>query len=521
LVEHAGLSAIFFGAFAGRRVAAHEALQLVRGNLLVLVLVSARFVGIAFLTILPLLAVAGGFAAWLLPRHDVNYYLKLRPPEFITAAIVIGVIALVTAGVLLALVVRWRWVVQVVLFQKREVGGAFADSANHTRGLRWKLTGVLFGVMLVSLGLGFTASLLGTASASVVFGALGAGQGAASLAISFGALLLLRTVIGAVCTFLGSCVDAGVFTSLYRRRLEALGIQASPPGAVEAEAARLIRGPWLAGALAVGMLAFALADAWLVLEAIPAERPISIQAHRGSHVRSPENTLAAAREAIAAGADYMETDVQLSKDDVIVVAHDSDFSRLGGVAKKVWDLTYDEIRAVPLGGGPEVSPTLEELLAETKGRIKLNIELKYYGAHQPGLAGKVMAAVRRHGMLDQVVIQSLEYEPLLEVRRLAPEVPIGYLLSFNARDPERLEVNFLSVEQNRLDRALILGAHGRGQQVYAWTVNIAGDMQRLFDLGIDGLITDQSALARKTLNEYLRRPESERAIRRVRSWLGD
>jgi glycerophosphoryl diester phosphodiesterase len=124
-------------------------------------------------------------------------------------------------------------------------------------------------------------------------------------------------------------------------------------------------------------------------------------------------------------------------------------------------------------------------------------------------------------MLDQVVIQSLEYEPLLEVRRLAPEVPIGYLLSFNARDPERLEVNFLSVEQNRLDRALILGAHGRGQQVYAWTVNIAGDMQRLFDLGIDGLITDQSALARKTLNEYLRRPESERAIRRVRSWLGD
>ena len=158
----------------------------------------------------------------------------------------------------------------------------------------------------------------------------------------------------------------------------------------------------------------------------------------------------------------------------------------------------------------------DALLAETKGRIKVNIELKYYGDHQPGLARKVVEAVRARGMLDQVVIQCLEYEPLLEVRQLAPEVPIGYLLSFNAREPSRLKVDFLSVEQKRLDRAFILQAHRRGQQVYAWTVNTAEDMQRLLDLGIDGVITDQSALARKTLDEYLSRPKAERAARRVR-----
>ena len=62
---------------------------------------------------------AGGFAARLLPQHDVNYYLKLRPPEFIAAAVVIGVVALITAAVLLSLVVRWRWVVQAVLFQRK------------------------------------------------------------------------------------------------------------------------------------------------------------------------------------------------------------------------------------------------------------------------------------------------------------------------------------------------------------------------------------------------------------------
>src|SRR5204863_9560285 len=112
---------------------------------------------------------------------------------------------------------------------------------------------------------------------------------------------------------------------------------------------------------------------------------------------------------------------------------------------------------------------------------------KYYGDHQPGLARKVIEAVQAKGMLDQVVVQCLEYEPLLEVHQLAPQVAIGYLLSFNAREPQRLDVNFLSVEQKRLNRAFIQGAHRRGQQVYAWTVNSVDDMERLFDLGIDGI----------------------------------
>ena len=169
----------------------------------------------------------------------------------------------------------------------------------------------------------------------------------------------------------------------------------------------------------------------------------------------------------------------------------------------------------------EITPTLDALLVETKGRIKVNIELKYYGNHQPGLARKVVEAVRTRGMLDQVVIQCLEYEPLLEVRRLAPEVPGGYLLSLNAREPSRLKVDFLSVEQKRLDRAFIQQAHRRGQQVYAWTVNAAEDMRRLLDLGIDGVITDEPALARKTLDEYLSRSKAERAARQVTAWLAN
>ena len=229
LIEHAGLSTIFFGAFDGRRVSSREALRLVGRHLLMLVRVSARFAAWGLLTLSPVLAVAGVFAARLLPQHDVNYYLKLRPPEFVAAVVVIGVVTLVTAAALLSLVVRWRWVVQVVLFEGREVGQAFAESATLTRGLRWKLAGVLIGVSLLSLALGFVAAVLGGACTSVVLGVMG--SDATSLAVSFGVLLLLRTIIGAVCTFLGSCVDAGVFTSLYRQRRASVGGEASLPGA--------------------------------------------------------------------------------------------------------------------------------------------------------------------------------------------------------------------------------------------------------------------------------------------------
>jgi glycerophosphoryl diester phosphodiesterase len=498
-------------------------MRVVWRHLLALVRISARFVGVGLLALLPLLIVAGGFAAWLLPKHDVNYYLKLRPPEFIVAAVAIALIAAITTAAVVMLVVRWRWVVQAVLFEQKRARDAFARSTALTKSVRWKMAGVLAGVSLFALMLGFVASLLGTASASILLRVIG--QGAVSLAIAFGLLLILRTIIGAVCTFLGACIDAGVFTSFYRSRVAVLGGHAS---LASARGAREEVPPrWLFPALAAGLLAFGVGGAWLAFAAISEVRPISIHAHRGVSTEAPENSVAAIRAAIAAGADYLETDIQVSKDGVLVVAHDSDFSRLGGVAKKVWELTYEEIRAIPLGSRSapqfrnEVTPTFDALLEETKGRIKVNIELKYYGGHQPDLARKVVEAVRAHGMLDQVVIQCLEYEPLLQVRQLAPAVPVGYLLSFNAREPSRLNVDFLSVEQNRLDRPFLRKAHQRGQQVYAWTVNTVEDLQRLFDLGIDGVITDESALARKTLDDYLGRSALERSARHVRAWLAD
>jgi glycerophosphoryl diester phosphodiesterase len=265
----------------------------------------------------------------------------------------------------------------------------------------------------------------------------------------------------------------------------------------------------------------------LAADALRNEGSILVTAHRGGHKSAPENTAAAFREAIATGADFAELDVLFSKDGVLVVTHDSDFSRMGGVAKKVWELTYAEIRNIPLGAksAPEFrnepAPTLDEVLAIARDRIRLNIELKYYGDHQPHLAERVLEAVRAQGMTRQVVIQSLEYEPLMEVRRLAPEIPVGYLMSVNARHPERLKVNFLGVEQDRLTPSFVQAAHRRGQQVHAWTVDTPPAMDRMIDLGVDGLITNEPAEALRHVRDFKGLSQSERTLRRVHAWLAD
>ena len=123
-------------------------------------------------------------------------------------------------------------------------------------------------------------------------------------------------------------------------------------------------------------------------------------------------------------------------------------------------------------------------------------------------------------MTTQAIIQCLEYEPLLEVHRLAPEIPVGYLMSINAKHPGRLKVNFL-VPLKRVDGAFIQAAHRRGQQVHVWTVDAPADMDRMIDLGADDLITNDPAEALRRVRAFEALSQAERNLRRIHAWLAD
>ena len=140
---------------------------------------------------------------------------------------------------------------------------------------------------------------------------------------------------------------------------------------------------------------------------------MQITAHRGGAGVAPENTLAAIRQAIAAGADWIEIDVQESQDGVVVVVHDSDLARVGNNPVKIWAATADELRSVYIGShfdpafSDERVPTLEEVLQTCKGKAGVNIELKYYG-HDQDLENRVIELVERFQMETEIVVMSLE-----------------------------------------------------------------------------------------------------------------
>jgi glycerophosphoryl diester phosphodiesterase len=531
LLEHAGLSVIVLGALQGKTVRVLTALRLILIQLPRLASIGMRIIGCGLLVVMPVLTVAGLFASRLLPTHDINFYLARRPPEFMTAALVIGVVAIVTLAVSAWLFVRWRLVVQTCLFDGKRGWGAFREAAILSRGVWWQLGWRCLAILALGLALASAATGLGQLVVRLVFDV---GRiGTLSLAVSLGLLLLLRTVVAAAIISIGAGIDAVVFTAYYRKRRQIVSGESTLPFSIPdamtertAPGARRVQ-VWALVVIVIGLCESEMVGLFVMLDALKHEPPIAVTAHRGGHLRAPENTVASIHEAIADGAQYAEIDVQMTKDSVLVVTHDSDFSRMAGVPKKVWDLTYSEIRAIPLGAhsAPEFrnepAPTFNELLAAARDRIKLNVELKYYGDHQPHLAERVVAAVKAQGMANQVIIQCLKYKPLQEVRRLAPEIPVGYLMSVNARKPSRLKVDFLGAEFNRVTGAFVQKAHRQGQQVHVWTVDKSESIDRVIDLGADNIITNQAAEAVRRLHEYESLTALERALRRARAWLAN
>jgi glycerophosphoryl diester phosphodiesterase len=271
----------------------------------------------------------------------------------------------------------------------------------------------------------------------------------------------------------------------------------------EREARRLVL-PIVGGVAA--MLALSFAGLLYVATRLDLERPVAVTAHRGASTAAPENTMAAFRAAMAAGADYAELDVQLTRDRRVVVLHDADLMRMGGEPRRVASSTLAELQAVDVGRrtGPafagERVPTLEDVIDEVGGRMKLNVELKY-NVRDPELAPAVVELLRRKDFLDQAVITSLDYAALREVRTLEPRLRTGHIVTAGAGDLTRSQADFLSLNAARATPLLIRRARAAGKQVHVWTVNEPDVMLRMIERGVDNVITDDPAAFARVVAE--------------------
>ncbi|MBQ3583517.1 MAG: glycerophosphodiester phosphodiesterase [Lachnospiraceae bacterium] len=237
-----------------------------------------------------------------------------------------------------------------------------------------------------------------------------------------------------------------------------------------------------------------------------------IAAHRGYSAEAPENTIPAFEAAIDNFSDYVELDVQETKDGTVIVLHDSNFKRVADVKQNVWNVDYEQIQYLDVGcwfseeyAGVTV-PTLEEVMEMAKGRLKLNIEIKLTG-HEKNLEKSVVELIEKYEMEDECVVTSFQKKALKKVKEYNEDIKTGYILHVAYGDFSGVEyVDALSVNYSFATEALINDAHNVGKEVYVWTVNEADAINDMIQKGADMIITDDPVLAKETLTSYETNP---------------
>lgn len=234
-------------------------------------------------------------------------------------------------------------------------------------------------------------------------------------------------------------------------------------------------------------------------------RGTMVMAHRGDSVSAPENTLPAFKKAIENGADAIELDVQLTKDGTVVVLHDSSLRRTTGKKKKIWEVTYDQIKNLDNGSffSKEYQfthiPTLDQTLKLCKGRAFLNIEIKRTG-HDAGIVEKTLEIIAANHYEKDCDITSMDYNTLRQIKRLNPDIYTVYTTTVGGGDLAKLTAaNAFSVEQNFVSWGFVQYMKSANKGIFVWTVNDATTINKMIDLDVDAIISNDVSLCRSLM----------------------
>ncbi len=249
---------------------------------------------------------------------------------------------------------------------------------------------------------------------------------------------------------------------------------------------------------------------------------VHVHAHQGGDHLRPGNTLLAFAFAVELGADVLELDTHLTADGVVVVIHDDTVDRTTDGTGPVASYTFDELRALdagfrwrPPGGAEDVHPfrgtgltvpSLTEVLTAFPG-VGVNLDMK---AEVPGVAEATCATIREAGREASVMVASFVDANLRRFREVCPEVAtsagpdevtsfyVFNLLGLGRWTRPSADAFQVPVRQGSIEVVtprMVRGLRERGVRLDVWTVNEEAEMRRLFDLGVDGIITDRPDLA--------------------------
>jgi glycerophosphoryl diester phosphodiesterase len=379
------------------------------------------------------------------------------------------------------------------------VGQAFVTSWRLTRWRTLRLLGMLillFLMVLLPVALLFGVTLLPTVVADFFLPGLSAVAAAVGLAAwqvgvffitAQRTVLIVQGLVAVMHDWLGHLPD--------RHRLAVHEITYSVDSTVTAARRRKL---WLVAAV-VTLVAFTGASVvnYGTMTRLAEAQETSVLAHRGFVVGGVENTLPALLAADQAGSDVVEFDILQTKDLKFVVMHDANLQRLAGIDANVKDLTQAELMEITVrAGGMEAKiPSLEQWIALS---IKLGLpqllEVKLHGGESPDLLPRLLAVLDKYKVAPFYTYHSLSRQVVEELKRLRPELVVGFIIPINFGGVPKINADFLVVEQKSFDLRFRNEAWGQGYKVTVWTVNDKQTMRNYIDDNVNGVITDRPDL---------------------------
>ena len=217
-------------------------------------------------------------------------------------------------------------------------------------------------------------------------------------------------------------------------------------------------------------------------------------AHRGDIQGGVENSLEALESAKKKGADYVEMDIQLTRDNNFVVMHDYNLQRLTGRNARVRDLDLSEIQNLTIfeNGFKSRIPTFEEYVKRAEElKIKLLVELKPSGDEPENFAEMFVKDFRKLGVSRKFKTMSLDLNLMRKIEKIAPEIETGFVIPLQFGDFDDSKIDFYVIEDFSYRKKLALEAHKKQRKIFIWTLNTRSDISKYLQEPIDGIISDE------------------------------
>ena len=244
-------------------------------------------------------------------------------------------------------------------------------------------------------------------------------------------------------------------------------------------------------------------------------------AHRGYIEKGVENSIEALEAAAKAGADYVEMDVLMTKDNKFIVMHDYNLKRLAGINKKVQDMTYNELVGLPISQSGHTSkiPSFEEYVRRAKElNIKLVVELKPHGGEPNNYVDIFIEKVKELDIGNNYKYMSLDLKVMEELESKAPQLETGYIIPFQFGKFSNNNVDFFAIEDFSFSDTLVEQAKSQNKSVYVWTINDPSLITKYLQSPANGIITDEPVQVKET-KEKLEKNNSyfDRVLRLIKS----